>query len=275
MWDWLVKHHRHVIVVLILVISFQLAYSDLFSKGPFVYPSKVIYQSGTLLMSGIAEISCGIKKLWQNYIALVNVKKENIELKKQVGILNLELEQLKDIEIKYHNILNILNLPLPYNNLSYVTAIVIGKDISSIFRTVSVNKGTADGIKKGDGVISMSGVVGRVVKVSPHASQVLLLTDTNSFIEGVDKQTRIRGIINGTGFNRLNFLYVLSDAPINNGDTIVTGGQDGIFPEGINIGKVVSISNKSPGWLFKDVVVQPDANIDRLYYVMILTGEKQ
>jgi rod shape-determining protein MreC len=275
MWDWLVKHHRHIIVIMILIVSFQLAYSDIFSHGPFVYPSKIIFQGGAIAMSTAAQGVNGLKGIWSNYIDLVHVKKDNADLKRQIGMLRLKLDMLKDVEIKYNNILKILNLPLPHNNVSYVTAMVVGRDVSSIFKSITVNKGELDGIKKGDGVISTSGAVGRVVKLGHHVSEILLLTDINSFIEGVDEQTRVRGIVNGTGSDRLRFLYVLSNAQINKGDVLVTGENDGVFPGGINIGKVIDVKNTPPGWLFKDITVQPEIDINRLNYVMIITGEKQ
>ncbi len=275
MWDWLVKHHRHIIVILILIVSFQLAYSDIYSEGPFVYPSKIIFHSGAIALSTVADGINGLKEIWKNYIDLVHVKKDNADLKRQIGMLQLKLDILKDVEIKYNNILKILNLPLPHNDISYVTAMVVGKDVSSIFKSITVNKGELDGIKKGDGVISTSGAVGRVIKLGHHVSQILLLTDINSFIAGVDEQTGVRGIINGTGFDRLRFLYVLSNAAINNGDVLVTGGNDGVFPEGINIGKVIEVNNKPSGWLFKDIMVRPDIDINRLNYVMIIIGEKK
>ena len=274
MWDWLVKHHRHIIAILILIVSFQLAYSDIFSRGPLVYPSRIILQGGALVMSTAARGANGLKEIWADYIDLVHVKKENTALKQQIGMLRLKLSMLGDVEIKYNNILNILNLPLPHYSVSYVTAMVIGRDVSSLFKSITVNKGKLDGIKKGDGVIATPGAVGRVVKLGDHVAEILLLTDTNSFIEGVDEQTRVRGVVNGSGFGRLNFLYVLSNAQINKGDVLVTGGKDGVFPEGINIGKIVAVKNSPSGWLFKDITVQPEIDINRLDYVMIITGEK-
>lgn len=275
MWDWLVKHHRHIIVVMILIVSFQLAYSDLFSRGPFVYPSRVIYQGGGMIMSAAAGGINGLRNVWKNYIDLVQVRKENIALKKQISMLQLRVSLLKDIAIRYNNILGILNLPLPHDTISYITAMVIGRDVSSIFQSITVNKGRLDGVRKGDGVISPAGVVGRVVKLGEHVSQVLLLTDSNSFIEAVDGQTRVRGIVNGMGFDRMSMLYVLSGAQINKGDPLITGGQDGVFPEGISIGTVTGVKNKPAGWLFKDIMVQPDIDINRLDYVMIITGGKK
>jgi rod shape-determining protein MreC len=260
---------------MILIVSFQLAYSDIFSKGPFVYPSKIIFQGGAMVMSTAAQGVNGLKEVWKNYIDLVHVRKENIDLKRQIDTLQLKLNLIQDVKIRYNNILSILNLPLPNNNVSYVTAMIVGRDVSSIFKSITVNKGELDGIKKGDGVISTSGVVGRIVKLGRHVSEILLLTDINSFIEGVDEQTRVRGIVNGTGFDRLNFMYVLSNARIDKGDALITGGKDGVFPEGINIGKVLDVNNSPSGWLFKNITVQPGVDINRLNYVMIITGEKQ
>lgn len=275
MWDWLVKHHRHVIVLLILILTFQLAYSDIFSRGPLVGPSKLIFEGGAGIMSGVAGVFNGIRKTWNNYIVLIDVKKENVELKDQVAMLQMKLKLLQDIEIRYQNILNVLNLPLPHKNLSYVTAIVSARDMNSIFKSIIVNKGELDGIKKGNGVLSTAGVVGRVVKLTPHAAEILLLTDADSYIEGIDEKSRIRGIVNGAGSDKLKFLYILSGDPINAGDTLITGGKDGVFPEGIMIGTVTEVKGNPQGWLFKDITIKPSVDINRLNYVMVITGEKQ
>jgi rod shape-determining protein MreC len=275
MWDWLVKHHRHVIVLLILIVTFQLAYSDIFSKGPLVGPSKLIFETGAYIMSGIADGVSGIKKAWNDYISLVNVKRENTGLKEQVAMLQLKLTLLEDMEIKYKNILNVLNLPLPHKNISYVTAMTSAMDMGSIFKSVIVNKGELDGVKVGDGVISTSGVVGKVVKLTPHAADILLLTDADSYIEGIDEYTRIRGIVNGMGTDTLKFMYVLSGGQVSAGDRLLTGGKDGVFPEGVLIGTVTEVKSNPKGWLFKDITIKPSIDINRLNYVMILTGEKQ
>lgn len=226
-------------------------------------------------MSGVADGVQAIRETWDNYANLVHVREENSALKKQNALLQMKLQQLQDIDIRYHNILKILNLPLPHRNISYITAMIIGKDVGSIFKSIMVNKGMHDGVKKGDGVISPSGVVGRVIRVSAHASEILLLTDINSYIEGIDQTTRVRGIVNGMGLNRLKFMYVLSNSKINYGDTLITGGKDGVFPEGIVIGKIIAIKNNPAGWLFKDVTVDPEIDVNRINYVMIITGENR
>jgi len=274
MWDWIVKHHRHVIVILILIVTLQLTYSDISSKGPFFYPSRLLFEVGSYVLTGIAQGANSTKKVWSSYIDLVNVKEKNAALIKEVKILRMKLRTLEDVKIRYDNILNILNMPPPQKNISYITAMVIGSDANNIFKSIMVNKGRLDGINEGDGVISASGVVGRVVKLSAHASEILLLTDGNSYIEAIDKQTRVRGIVNGIGINRLKFMYILSGDKINKDDTLLTGGKGGIFPEGIAVGKIISVKNNPAGWLFKNVIIKPAVNINKLDYVMIISGEK-
>ncbi len=272
MWDWLVKHHRHVIVVLILIITFQLAYSDIFSRGPLWGPSKFLFAAGSSVLSGIAGGVNGVRGLWNDYIALVHVKRKNIALKNQLAVLQMRVKVLEDVEIKYRNILNVLSLPVPQKNFSYVTAMVSGRDMNSIFRSMIVDKGVIDGIKRGDGVISTAGVVGRIIRLTQHAADVLLLTDGGSYIDGIDEQTRVRGIANGTGRDKLEFMYILSGDRIGVGDTIITGGKDGVFPEGLILGTVTKVKPTPRGWLFKDVSIRPAVDINKLNYVMIITG---
>ncbi|MCL4558150.1 MAG: rod shape-determining protein MreC [Deltaproteobacteria bacterium] len=275
MWDWFVKHHRHVIVLLILILTFQLAYSDIFSRGPLWGPSRFLFEIGSSVVSGMAGGVDGMRKILDEYVVLVNVNKENFDLKHRLALLQMRLKLLEDIEIRYKNILNVLNLPLPQKNFSYVTAMVSGRDMNSIFKSMIVDKGELDGVKMGDGVISTSGVVGKVVKLTRHAAEVLLLTDAGSYIEGIDEQTRVRGIANGTAGDKLEFLYILSGDRIGAGDTILTGGKDGVFPEGIMLGTVTRVKPTPRGWLFKNVFISPAVDINRLNYVMIITGGKQ
>ncbi|MCL4478675.1 MAG: rod shape-determining protein MreC [Deltaproteobacteria bacterium] len=272
MWNWLVSHHRHVIVIFALLIAFQVAFSDIFSKGPLVYPSKLIFDASSYVMEVANNGINNIKNLWLDYISLINVKKENTKLKEQIALLRLRLGLLESTSTEYNALLNLLNLPLPEEDISYTTAKVIGRDPDLMFRSIIVSKGGIDGIKDGDGVISPSGVVGKVIKTGSHASEVLLLTGNESYVEGIDSKTMIRGIINGIDDEHLRFMYILQDAPVNEGDLIITGGEDGTFPEGINIGTVVSVKRNEAGSMFKDIIVKPSIDINNLNYVMIITG---
>src|SRR5690606_29072145 len=78
-----------------------------------------------------------------------------------------------------------------------VPATVIGADVSGWFRTITVDRGSADGIERGMAVVSPDGVVGRTHEVASRTTTVLLVTDSNSAVDAVLQRSRGRGVIYG------------------------------------------------------------------------------
>jgi rod shape-determining protein MreC len=118
-------------------------------------------------------------------------------------------------------------------------------------------------------VVNSEGVVGRVVSVSPHYSQALLVTDQNSAIDGLVQNSRGRGMVKGSGSDECYFDYAIKTCEIKPGDAIVTSGLGGVFPKGLCLGRVKSVDN-SPYKLFKDVRVIPAVNFNKLEEVLII-----
>jgi rod shape-determining protein MreC len=123
-------------------------------------------------------------------------------------------------------------------------------------------------------VISASGVVGRVVALGPHAAKVQLLLDRDSGVGVRVERSRVSGVVAGqvgfadTGTYDLVMRYVPLAADVVVGDVVVTSGQDQMFPKGLLVGHVSSVS-RSTG-LFKDVIVTPSAGFERLEQVMVV-----
>ena len=118
-------------------------------------------------------------------------------------------------------------LPVPT-----VAAEVIGQDPSSWFRSLTINKGETEGVRKGMAVISPEGVVGQILKAAPHYATVLLITDYNSAVDSIVQKTRARAIVEGKGENRCQLKYLLRAEEVSAGDVVVTSGLSGNFPKG-------------------------------------------
>ena len=161
------------------------------------------------------------------------------------------------------------------HRLSYTVmpAELIGRDPSSWFKTILVDKGSSAGVRQGAGVITPYGVVGKVISVSPTTATVLLITDVNSAVDVVVKRTRSRGIIEGFGENSCLLNYVLKADQLQEGDTIVTTGLNNIYPKGMVIGKIQTLSQEKSGF-FQSVVVVPAVDFSKLHEVMIVIKEQ-
>ena len=151
-----------------------------------------------------------------------------------------------------------------------VAAEVIGQDPSSWFKSVTINKGEGDGVKRGMAVISPDGVVGQILKAAPHYATVLLVTDYNSAIDSIVQKTRARAIVEGSGENRCQLKYLLRTDEVNVGDVIVTSGLGGNFPKGLLIGEIRRVEKKGRG-VFQYADLMPSVDLTKLEEVLVIT----
>jgi len=200
-------------------------------------------------------------RIFNNYIWLVGTKKENIRLKKNITELKARQMLARDIKNENARLKAMLGMKEDWSDYPLYGARIISQDISLMFKSVIINRGTAQGFYTDMPVISTRGLAGRVISASENTSQVLLITDVNSAVPALAEKSRIKGIIKGLGSGKLNFEYVRSDEQLNIGDRIVTSGLLEIFPKGIFIGTVRSI-RRLENKMFAEIIVSPafDAN---------------
>jgi rod shape-determining protein MreC len=200
-------------------------------------------------------------RIFNNYIWLVGTKKENILLKKNLNELKTRQMLIRDIKSENTRLKVMLGMKEDWADYPLYGAKIISQDISLMFKSVIINRGTAQGFYVDMPVISTRGLAGRVISASENTSQVLLLTDVNSAVPALVENSRIKGIIKGLGSGKLNFDYVRSDEEIKIGDRIITSGLLEIFPKGIFIGTVRSIK-RLENKMFAEIIVSSafDAN---------------
>jgi rod shape-determining protein MreC len=212
--------------------------------------------------------------VFQSYVVLVNLKEENRQLREEVRRLKRENADLRGSAQDLERLQHLLLLKARVSG-AMIAAEVVAYSPSAWFRTIVINKGERDGVKKGLPVVTVEGVVGKVTKVSSNSSVVLLVVDRNSAVDCVVQRTRTRGIVEGEGGGRCYLRYVPRTEDIQIGDHIVTSGLEGIFPKGLSLGEVVKVEKKAYG-LFQEIEVIPSADLSRLEEVMVLirpTGE--
>lgn len=137
-------------------------------------------------------------------------------------------------------------------------------------RRVIVDRGSSDGISAGLPVIDDTGVVGQVTRVFPFLSEVTLLTDKSQEIPVQNLRSGLRAVASGGGEGgRLNLRFLASNADIKVGDTLVTSGIDGTYPEGLPVARVVAIEH-SAAYSFAQILCVPLGGVDRNRYLLVL-----
>jgi rod shape-determining protein MreC len=154
-----------------------------------------------------------------------------------------------------------------------IPATVIARDPSVWFNSVHINRGTLAGVDLNMPVATPEGIVGRVVAVGPVSAQIMLLTDERSAAGAVVGQlggSNAIGSVRGYGKNGLlEMRYVSGLETVNLGDYVVTTGQDGIYPPGLNVGVVVEKRDGS-ATTPHTIYVKPGARLDSLEEVAVL-----
>jgi rod shape-determining protein MreC len=151
----------------------------------------------------------------------------------------------------------------PEPGVTYVAGRVIGDSGGPWVRTVALNAGETDGVRKGSAVVTGDGLVGRVVEAGDRSSRILLLTDLNSRVPVVVESSRYRAILEGDNTDTLKLSFVIPSDDVRIGDRIVTSGSGGLFPAGLPIGDVTAIKDGT-------ALVTPFVRFDRLEYVRVL-----
>jgi rod shape-determining protein MreC len=267
------KYHAITIASILIVLSLVILSFNLKRPDEVGFIRKLVMEAAAPIENLITGAFEGIRGVWKRYIFLVGVEEENRSLKKKVDSLTNEIiryreSYLEGIRLKEHLSLR------ESRGMPMVSARVVGKETSSVFKTILINKGTADGMRAGLAVISIEGVVGRIVESSWSVSRVLLAIDYNSNIDAVIQGTRSQGILQGGGAMGCNLKYVERSEEIKVGDAVLTSGMGGIFPKGLLIGTVVSVDRKDSG-LFQKIEVMPAVYFSRLEEVSIILPEEK
>jgi rod shape-determining protein MreC len=217
-----------------------------------------------------SSVISGVREGWTGYFALQQVREENERLRQEVGQLQIKLQQERALAQQSRGLQNLLELR-QRTDLATAAAGVIAGGASPDFRTVTIDKGTSDGLRPDQAVISPAGVVGRVIMPSARASKVQLLIDRNAAAGALVERSRAQGVVLGTGADRLRMEYVSSAADVKVGDLVVTSGIDGIYPKGFVIGQIESIERGAGGTgMFSAIVIKPAVDFTSVEDVLVV-----
>jgi rod shape-determining protein MreC len=199
---------------------------------------------------------------------------ENAELKERLAKAELELNAARQAEAENERLKALLNLH-EQTDIKSVPARVIARDPSVWFNTITINRGSTSGVAVNMPVVTGGGIVGRVITVSPFASQVMLITDEKAgagAVVGQLGQSGALGSVRGRadlGVGVIEMRYVSGLEQVEVGDTVMTTGQDGIYPPGLNVGKVVDVKHGTATQAHT-ILIQPGAQLDHLEDVAVL-----
>lgn len=133
-----------------------------------------------------------------------------------------------------------------------------------------VDRGDRSGIQPGQAVIDTLGVIGQIIRVQPLTAEVRLISDRDQMVPVMVERNQLRTVVYGMGRNQpLEVRNMAPNVDIQNGDTLVTSGIDGIYPAGLPVAKVVKI-DRSASSAFAHISCVPLAQVDQHRFLLVL-----
>lgn len=204
---------------------------------------------------------------WNGYIGLRHVKADNDALRQQLADARVEIQQQRALADRSRSLERLLELR-DRLNLTTTAAQIIAANVAPDFRTLTIGKGTLQGVRSDMAVIAPAGVVGRVVVSSALASKVQLLIDRNAAAGALIERSRSQGVVIGAGDQLLRMDYVSEVADVVVGDAVVTSGIDGIYPKGFVIGRVETVEKS--GGAYRRITVRAAVDFSSLEDVLVV-----
>lgn len=220
------------------------------------------------LQIGMTAVSRGATRLWEDYVALWSLREQNEQLRQRLADMEDLSRQALELELANRRLGKLLELKASWTE-DAIAARVVGRSPSAVVRTVVLDKGEADGVRKGMAVLAPDGVVGQVVAVSTHAARVMLVSDANSGVDVLVQRSRVQGIAAGAIENGCVLKYVQRGSDVAVGDTVITSGLDGIFPKGHPVGAITRVDARESR-MFQEVEVKLSADLARVEEVLVV-----
>lgn len=237
----------------------------------------VVEQAVRDLLAPLQTLFMRLSRTVHSFVALLgqisSLQQENAQLKAEISDLQRQLSQMADYKRENEWLREALEFKKE-ESYQMLVCEVIGRSPTNLFNTITINRGSKDGVTQGMAVMSGNGVVGTVQSVTLTTATVILATDPRSAIGGMVQHLGDLILIEGDPeYSGMLLAKPLSkDVQLQVGDILVTSGLSQYFPKGLPIGKVVEIV-PSRYQLSFTAYIQPVVDFARLEYVFLLLGD--
>jgi len=197
----------------------------------------------------------------------------NAQLESEVARLQSQIIELQQQNSELQVLSALLDFARAHSENEYLTAAVIGRDISPFLHYIIINRGSDDGLRRGMPVVSSQGLVGRVAAVTAGGARVQLITDPGTAINVRIQPSGAEALLQGSITGDLTVEAIPQDANIQSGDLVLTSGLGGNYPANILIGQISGVRQR-PVELFQNATVQPVVDFSQLEIVLVIVNFK-
>lgn len=266
-----------IILVAICVVVITLDYR----QGP-TGPLEAVGRTAVGVIAPIQEAVSKVTRPIGNFVtaltSLPTLKRENAELQAKVDQLEAQLSASSSSVVELQRYKELLDLQQSIDRDS-TGALVISSGVSNLEWSLTIDKGSSDGVQVNDAVVASRGLVGRVIRVSGGAAQVQLITDPNEGVAGevyLEEGRVQHGVVLGEGDQNMTMDLVDPETPtkdlINKPVRTIgwaIAGRTNLYPAHIAIGTVVRVL-ESAGDLAKQVEIAPAVDLSSVDTVLVI-----
>ncbi len=269
MVQFLLQRRNATLLIALFVVCFALMTSSVRLRGRSTLIDRILFSLTGQVVRIAAVPGKWSSDAWREYRELRDAREENAALRKKMQSLSVHHAQIQEMKSKIARLEKLLqasrNMPAPVR-----LARILAHDRNIYGKSLIVDLGAADGVRKNMPVVHHAGLVGRIFRVGSSVSQVLLLLDSRSAVNVIAQPSRAQGVfaISSTGEREVRYMETDGEIDIKVGDMLVSSGLGGIFPKGFPVAHITDISDRRG--LFPKIKAKPVVNFSSLEEVMIL-----
>lgn len=248
-------------------------------EGPLDSVGNVALAVISPLQEAVSKITKPIGNFFSTLLRLPAIRRENQDLESKIAELRAEVSTYNADAARLAQLEALLGLRESIGPGAQTTAAeVIANSVSNFEWTITIDKGSSDGIAVEMPVISSAGLVGRITRVAPDSAVVQLIIDPDSFVAGRLDVARATGLVSGEGERELRMGLVDISIEVQPGEQVVTAGYkipgiaESVFPPGILIGSVSRVLPDESA-LEQLITVRPAVDFSTLDVVLVVLSD--
>ncbi|MEW6585242.1 MAG: rod shape-determining protein MreC [Nitrospirota bacterium] len=256
---------RWLLLILLVIVFISFSLMTYQSNRQHLLPLKPLH----VVLNGFHDVKASLKEFLSSpFRRMLLREQENVRLREELAAMLKEKQAYKEALQENKRLRELLELKEREPNY-ITTARVIGRSSDFWSKTVILDKGVSEGIRKDMIAITEMGIAGKISSVFDSYALLLLINDISFSAAARLQDGRTEGILSGTGSRKCVLKYIPHEENVKEGAVVVTSGLDAFFPPGIPLGYVSRVNKKEAG-VFQEIEITPFVDNAKLEVVGII-----